>query len=494
MPFLPLKLPPGLYRNGTEKQSAGRYHDANLVRWIDAALRPMGGWAARSAAAAVEGAARALISWRDNTGVKWIGIATHSKLYAQDASGVATDVTPASGFSIGRASATTNLAFGGGFYGRGAYGTPRASTSNNNLPATVWSLDNWGQYLIGCHADDGKLWEWRLNTALKAAQIAGSPTGCRALVVTEEKFVMALGASGVGRRVKWCDQADNTTWTPSGTNQAGEQDLETRGRLMCGKALKGVTLLFTDVDVWAAVYRGYPLVYGFQRAGQGCGVVSQGAAAVVDQKAVWMSHDGFWLYDGYARPLACDIADGVFSELNVSQASKVSAFHMGAFGEVWWLYPSRNSNECDRYVIWNYRDGYWNAGAISRTCGTDKGVNAYPLMVGADGVLYEHERGWSYDGAAPFAETGPFELGSGDRMVEVQSVIPDERTAGDVTVTFKQRGYPNAPETTFGPYALSSPTDVLFQGRQIKVRFDGVTATDWRVGEPRFDVVQGDSL
>ena len=491
--YVTLKLPPGLYRNGTERQSAGRYLDANLVRWIDTALRPMGGWRPRSGAAGLGAPARALLSWRDNGGARWIAIGTSDRLIAQDASGANSDITPASGFTAGRPSATTNLGYGGGYFGRGRYGAPRASTGTNNLPATVWSLDNWGQYLVGCHADDGKLWEWQLNTGARAAQIAGSPTACRALVVTEEKFLMALGAAGVGRRVKWCDQANNTVWTAGAANQAGEQDLATRGRLMCGKALKGVTLLFTDVDVWAALYRGYPLVYGFQRAGQGCGVISQGAVAVVDQKAVWMSHDGFWLYDGYARPLPCEVADGVFADINTSQASKVSAFHMGAFGEVWWLYPSGSSGECDRYVIWNYRDGYWNSGALARTCGTDKGVNAYPLMMGADGILYEHETGWSYGGAAPFAETGPVELGAGERMVEVQSVIPDERTAGQVTVTFKARAYPNTAETAFGPYGLSSPTDVLFQGRQVKVRFDGAAAADWRVGEPRFEVVQGDA-
>jgi hypothetical protein len=492
MSLLPLGIPPGLYRNGTEKQSAGRYHDANLVRWIDKALRPVGGWRPRSSAAAYVGKPRALMNWRDNSGVRWIAVATHSRLYVQDASGVNTDVTPSAGFTAGRPDATLNLGYSGGFYGRGRYGTPRPGTSSNVLPATSWSLDSWGQYLVGCHADDGKLWEWRLDVGQKAAQVSGAPTGCRALVVDENKFLMALGASGVGRRVKWCNQGDNTAWTVSAVSQAGEKDLETKGRLMCGRALKGVTLLFTDTDVWGARYLGYPLVFGFQRVGDGCGVISQSAVAAVDQQAVWMSHDGFWLYDGYARPLPCDVSDMVFGDLNTSQSSKVSAFHMGAYGEVWWLYPSKASTECDRYVIWNYRDGYWNGGALERTCGADKGVNAYPLMAGADGVLYEHETGWDYGAAMPFAEMGPIELGAGDRMVEVQRLIPDERTAGDVTVSFTERAWPNAAETVHGPYSLSSPTDVLFQGRQVKVRFVGARNADWRVGEPRLDLIPGD--
>jgi len=46
--YIPLKLPPGIYRNGTQYQSAGRWYDANLVRWYDGTLRPIGGWRKRT--------------------------------------------------------------------------------------------------------------------------------------------------------------------------------------------------------------------------------------------------------------------------------------------------------------------------------------------------------------------------------------------------------------------------------------------------------------
>ena len=35
MPLIPLDIPPGGYRNGTELDQSGRWRDMNLVRWRD---------------------------------------------------------------------------------------------------------------------------------------------------------------------------------------------------------------------------------------------------------------------------------------------------------------------------------------------------------------------------------------------------------------------------------------------------------------------------
>jgi hypothetical protein len=110
-------------------------------------------------------------------------------------------------------------------------------------------------------------------------------------------------------------------------------------------------------------------------------------------------------------------------------------------------------------------------------------------MISSDGYIYEHEVGYAYDGAVPFVESGPFEIGNGDNIVSVRRVIPDEQTLGEVVVSFKTRMYPMATETTYGPYPAAQPTDVRFAGRQVKVRYTGAVLEDWRVGVNRFDVV-----
>ena len=130
-------------------------------------------------------------------------------------------------------------------------------------------------------------------------------------------------------------------------------------------------------------------------------------------------------------------------------------------------------------------------GNISRTCGIDRGVFRYPLMMSAAGTLYEHEVGLNYEGATVFAETGPFSIGSGDNVVKVNKLIPDEITQGDVTATFKTRLYPNGTETSHGPYNMANPTSVRFSGRQARMRVEGARLADWRVGTMRVDAVPG---
>jgi hypothetical protein len=112
-------------------------------------------------------------------------------------------------------------------------------------------------------------------------------------------------------------------------------------------------------------------------------------------------------------------------------------------------------------------------------------------MATADGYVYDHEVGWNYDGNDPFAETGPIEIGQGDNLAVITRLIPDERNLGDVTATFTSRLYPNADESTHGPFTLTAETDVRFTGRQVKLKVTGAKNSDWRVGDMRVDVKQG---
>ena len=488
--YIPLKLPPGIYRNGTEYQAAGRWYDANLVRWYENTLRPMGGWRKRSASQ-MTGLCRGFITWRANDAERWIAAGTQSKLYAMNEAGTLKEITP-TGITAGIADATIKTGYGYSTYGSFAYGVARPDLGGL-IPATTWSLDTWGEYLVACSSADGKLYEWQLGftTPTLAAAITNAPTGNKALLVTAERILFALGAGGNPRKVQWSDQEDNTVWTPLSTNQAGDFELATVGTLIAGKRVKGVNLLFTDVDVHTANYIGAPFVYGFEKAGSGCGLISAQAVAAIDTAAIWMSKSGFWTYDGYVKPLPSDVSDYVFTNMNFNQASKVYAVHNSQFGEIWWYYPSSGSNENDSYVTYNYRENHWNIGSLARTAGTDAGVFTNPLLVSSDGYIYEHEVGFAYDSASVFAESGPVQLGNGDNIMSVRQVVPDEQTLGEAVVSFKTRNYPTGAQSTFGPYTAANPTDVRFAARQVNVKVTGAVLADWRIGVMRLEAVAG---
>lgn len=489
MPFMPLQIPPGVYRNGTELQSAGRWYDANLVRFYENTMRPMGGWRKRTSAA-ISGVARGLITWKDNSANPWIGVGTNSKLYAVRVDNQIQDITPA-GLTVGGADAGIYTGFGSGVYGAQAYGVERQNVSTIT-PAAMWTMDTWGDYLVACSNADGKLYEWQLGfaTPTPAAAITNAPIDCSAVMVTSERFVFALGAGGNPRKVQWCDQENNTVWTPTTLNQAGDFELATPGTLMAGKRVRGINLLWTDIDCHASTYIGQPYIYSFEKVGSGCGLISSQSVAVVsDATAIWMSKTGFWMYDGSVKPLTSDVGDYVYRDMNTAQSSKIYAIHNGEFGEVWWFYPSANSTEIDSYVLFNYREGHWNIGTMSRTAGTGRGAFERPLMVGTDGYIYEHEVGYNYDSATLYCESGPLQIGNGDTLMAVKELIPDELNQGDVTATFKTKLYPNATESSHGPYSMANPTSVRFTARQVKMRINSNGNNNWRVGTMRIDAV-----
>ena len=91
---------------------------------------------------------------------------------------------------------------------------------------------------------------------------------------------------------------------------------------------------------------------------------------------------------------------------------------------------------------------------------------------------------------------GPYELpgalAEGERLFLATQLIADERTMGDTAATFFTALYPNTAETAAGPYSLGArPTDVRFNGRQVRMKVQGVAADDWRWGAPRLVVQPG---
>ena len=489
MPLIPLKLPAGQYRNGTEYQSQGRWRDANLIRWHEGALRPVGGWRQRGSVD-LNGVARTMIAWEDNSNSRRVAFGTHNKLYAMNSSNTISDITP-SGFTAGRVDATAFTGYSASTFGSGQYGLPSEDTGSI-LRATTWSLENWGEYLLGCTADDGKIYQWTLNSSTPAAVLSNAPTGCSSMMVTEERFVFAFGAGGDPRKVAWSDREDNNTWTAANTNEAGDIQIQTNGVILNGLRTRGQSLILTDQDAHTATYSGPPFVYGFERVGTSCGLVAANAAASIDEGVVWMGQRSFFVYSGGAvQSLNCDVADYVFSDINSDQKSKVHAVVNSRFNEIWWFYPSGGSTECDKYVCFDYAEKIWTTGDMDRTAGVDRGVFRQPFWIAADGTLYEQEVGFNYGTQTPFAETGPISIGVGEQVMAVRGMIPDEKTLGDVNATFKTRFYPTDTERDYGPFNMANPTSLRFTGRQIRMRVTGDASSDWRVGIMLLDAAPG---
>jgi hypothetical protein len=496
MALIPLDLPPGVFRNGTAYQSKGRWYDANLVRWKNGQLQPVGGWQ-KITADPLAGKTRGLMSWRDNRAGRWLAIGTNEGLAVFN-NDKFYPITPED-FVPGRENSVYGLGWGAGKYGQDAYGTERAATGLI-LEAATWSLDNWGENLVACASHEGKIYQWVVpadstDPVVDAAIIATAPTGVRAIVVSEERHLVALGADGDPRKIAWSDQENNAVWTPSATNAAGDLQLVTPGLVQCGRRMPGQILVWTDVDLHVMRYIGQPFIYSIERAGEG-GIVGPNAHMAFGNTCVWMGDKGFWAFDGTIRPLESEVNDYVFGNINLFQAAKITAAHISELGEIWWFYPSRNAVENDRYVIWNYRENHWSIGQLARTAWADAGAFSNPIAAGVDGHLYQHEQGWTDNGATRvgqvYAQSAPIELGNGDQILSVVQMIPDgcPNVPTCTQVSFDLQFTPQGQFYSKGPYTFSRPdgySDARFTARQVRMKIEATQDAPFRFGTLRLE-------
>lgn len=462
----PLDLKPGLVNNGTKSQSQNRWYTGNLARFYQGTIRPVGGWVKRTlTGATINAVPRGAVSWTTPTGTGIIVCGGGSGLY-QISGSVVTDLTPA----------IIAAAPGTDYY---------------------YQLTTFGTYLIGVYGFTRLLVFWDPSVggiALKGqTQWPSGPASANAVVTTPERFLVVLGDT-TGQHLRWPSQQTVTDWTPSAINTAGDFTLETQGMLVCGQKTRGQTLLWTTTDVWTMTYIGGDLIYSFARVGDNCGIVGIFAAVVLDTKAYWMGYGQFFSFDGYVKPIACEVSDYVFGSLNLTYAFKIWTLANPQYGEITWFYPSGSSIEVDRYVTYNYQEEHWSFGTLVRTTGVTRQAGAtspVPVMFGADGSVYDHETGDARTGQTVFLESGPMTLGDGDNVMRMQRIVPDDKTQGDVSASLYTSMYPDSAETLNGPYTLASPTSIRLTARLVRLRLTEAVATAWRVGTVRIGAIVG---
>jgi len=510
MPLIKLDIPAGIYSHGSDLDSKGRWLDSNFVRWTNNSPEPVGGWVNLEDSGtfvqintAITGLFRGSHAWTTNGNAPYMALGSYNSLYLLTGTNALVDITP-TGLTPGQQDAGQNLGYGGGVYGDQSYGVPRQSNYTISA-ATTWTLSNFGQNLIACSDADGNIYELIMDDGqgggflndqtVNATIIPNAPTANESIIVTAERFVFALGSrgnNGSPRLIRWSDRENSNQWTPAVTNQAGDLELQTTGEIVCAKNVRGRTIILTTDDAWVANYQGPPLVYGFQKVGDSCGVVGKSMAAAVGASAIWMGERNFFVYDGSTvRVLQCDVHDKVFTEMSTSRMSHGFCVSNQKFNEVWWFYPGDGDNENTRYVAYDYNEGHWLVGALSRTAGVDSGSFDAPLYIDEDGYIYRHETGYTHAGVKPFIESGPINLGEGDNVVKVSEFIPEEDTIGEMAISFKAKFYPNDVERVYGPYDPSNPTNVRFTGRQFKVLIEGDDTVNWRFGDVRLRVENG---
>ena len=103
----------------------------------------------------------------------------------------------------------------------------------------------------------------------------------------------------------------------------------------------------------------------------------------------WLGVDRFLLYNGVVKEVPNSMNQNYFFDnLNYAQSQKVWATKVPRFGEIWWFFPSGDSEECNDCIIYNIRENCWYDGGQAlgarRSAGYFSQVFHYPINAGTD--------------------------------------------------------------------------------------------------------------
>jgi hypothetical protein len=130
-------------------------------------------------------------------------IIEHSTAATSDATGGGAVVEAAYQINVGTTGGVVGLGWGAGKWGASTWSTPRA----DGIPTEIrfWSVVEYGNDLMA--SPYGKtIYFWEEATDDRAETLSGAPAYCRAMFVTGERFVFALGAGADGTTpmtVRW---------------------------------------------------------------------------------------------------------------------------------------------------------------------------------------------------------------------------------------------------------------------------------------------------
>ena len=450
--------------------------------------------------------------------------------------------------NIGYPVTTLGYGWGTGPWSRGAWGS--ASNVPVNLPARLISQQNFNNDLIwNIRYSDIYYWVYTagFNTrSVLLSDISGAvavPQQVTRILFTPQGFLLALGCTTYDPlasppeylgyydplMIRWSNvDADAgpqpEVWEPTLTNTAGFLRIQSGSQIVTAINTRQETLVFTNLSLHSLQYLGSAEVFGLQELSHNISIMGPNAVAGTNNITYWMGTDRFYAYSGRVDALPCTLRQYIFTDINLVQRDLVFAGVNNQFNEIIWFYCTANSNEINRYVIYNFLENIWYFGQLSRTTWLDSGVFDHPLST-SSGWVYQQENGVNDGqplGAPPlpiesYIQSADIDINDGDKYMLVRRIIPDVNFNGSETVnpitgapidpqavmTVGVRNFPGATSSIVNEEGQITARDVITtatidqytnqvfircRGRQMnfKISSNGV-GTQWQLGMPRVD-------
>jgi hypothetical protein len=411
-------------------------------------------------------------------------------------------------------------------YGWGAGAWSRLGWGSGAVTPVVlqqrdWFFNNFDNDLV-MNIRNGPIYYWERSagittraallsaTTINGVAPADVPTETTEILVSQnDKHLLAFGATPYGGGafdpllIRWATQDQPNVWTPLVTNSAGFLRLSRGSKIVCAVTTRQEILVYTEGTLNSLQFLGTADVFGIQELADNISVISPRCVAVVNNVAYWMGKDKFYAYSGRVETLPSTLRNHVFTNLNYAQADQIVSGTNEGWNEIWWFYPTANSQVNDAYVVYNHLEKIWYYGTIHRTAWLDSPVREYPQAVG-DYKLYNHELGTN-DDQLPMAAniaSSDFDLVDGDQFILTKRIIPDISFSGSTantptaTMYIKPRNFPgNAYTNTESQNVIETSVDVyteqIFMRARARQMAIEIASTElnvqWQLGSPRLD-------
>jgi hypothetical protein len=314
-------------------------------------------------------------------------------------SGGGTAITAAFQIPIGNDNASVGYGWGAGVWSRGAWGSGAGVPVVN--PQRDWFLQNFDNDLVA-NIRNGTIYYWQYTagtpnratplatTTINGVAPADVPTEATQVLVSQnDKHLLCFGATPFGGGafdpllIRWATQDQPNVWTPQVTNSAGFLRVSRGSQIVCAIATRQEILVFTEGTLNSLQFLGTTDVFGLQELADNISILSPRSVAVVNNTAYWFGHDKFYAYGGRVETLPCTIRNHIFQNLNYDQADQIVCGTNEGWNEIWWFYPTADSQVNNAYAIYNHLEKIWYYGTIDRTAWSDSSLREYPQAVTA---------------------------------------------------------------------------------------------------------------
>jgi hypothetical protein len=454
-----------------------------------------------------------------NTAAKTYTISVTATANGSDTGNGGATVTAEYDIDVGYDVDTYGYGWGAGAWSRLAWGS--GAVVPVVLQQRDWFFNNFDNDLV-MNIRNGPIYYWQRSSGIttRAALLSATtingiapadvPTEATEILVSQnDKHLICFGATPYGGGsfdpllIRWATQDQPNVWTPLVTNSAGFIRLSRGSKIVCAITTRQEILVYTEGTLNSFQFLGTTDVFGVQELADNISIISPRAVSVVNNVAYWMGKDKFYAYSGRVETLPSTLRNHVFQNLNFAQADQIVTGTNEGWNEVWWFYPTANSQVNDAYVVYNHLEKIWYYGTINRTAWLDSPVREYPQAVG-DYKLYNHEQGTNDDTLPLLANiaSSDFDLVDGDQFILTKRIIPDINFQGSTAATptatmyIKPRNFPgNAYTNTESQNVIETSVDVyteqIFMRARARQMAIEIASTElnvqWQLGSPRLD-------